>query len=210
MNHDTENMDELRKDVLTEIANIGSGHAASALAALLGRPIVQSVPSVRFVPLAQMPDLLGGAEKIVVAGMLRVKGDFSGYLLLFLDFEQAEKVISLVKGKPARRIREGSRHRFSVLDKSVLSETVNIMGGSYLTAIAEFTNLKVVQSVPYLCVDMVGAVLSIAMTETGKTGDLAVMFESELYNEKERIIGNLFLIPEESSCNIILRSLGFL
>jgi chemotaxis protein CheC len=193
---------------LREIANIGAGHAASALAAMLSKPIVQTVPSVKLVPLSEMSRILGGAEKVVVAGMLHISGDFSGYLLIFLDFDQAEKIISLVKGKTKRKVGNTSLHRFSAMDKSVLSETVNIMGGSYLTAIAEFTDLKVIQSIPYLCFDMVGAIINIAVAETGKTGDIAVMFESELYNEKERIIGNLFLIPEEGSCGTILKSLG--
>lgn len=208
MNNYSEEMNELQKDVLGEIANIGAGHAATALAAMLGKPIVQTVPSVKLVSLSEMPHILGGAEKVVVAGALQISGDFSGYLLIFLDFDQAEKIISLVKGKPRRKTENISLHRISAMDKSVLSETVNIMGGSYLTAIAEFTNLKMIQSVPYLCLDMVGAVISIAVTETGKTGDFAVMFESELYNEKERIIGNLFLIPDEGSCGTILRTLG--
>ena len=203
-------MDELQEDVLKEIVNIGSGHAATALASMLGRPIEQSVPNVRLVPLAEMPDMLGGAEKVVVAGFLSVTGDFSGYLMMFLDFEQAEKIISMVKGKPLRKREKPHLRRFSAMDKSVLCETVNIMGGSYLTAISEFTGLKAFPSIPYLSVDMVGAVISVAVAETGKTGDFALLFQSELYNEQERLIGNLFLIPDENSCNTILGSLGFL
>jgi chemotaxis protein CheY-P-specific phosphatase CheC len=41
-----ENIDSLRTDILREIANIGTGHAASALGALLGRTIIQTVPKV--------------------------------------------------------------------------------------------------------------------------------------------------------------------
>jgi chemotaxis protein CheC len=209
LNNNSEKMNELQEDVLKEIANIGSGHAATALAELLGRPIVQSLPSVRLVPLAEIPELLGGAEKVAVVGMLRITGDFAGYLMMVLDFEQAVKIISMVRGRRKRQAGQ-SPHRFSAMEKSVLSETVNIMGGSYLTAIAEFTNLKVAPSVPYLCVDMVGAVISVAVAETGKAGDFAVLFQSELFNEKERIIGDLFLIPDESSCNTIFQSLGML
>lgn len=209
MNRDLGTMDEMKRDVLKEIANIGSGHAATAMAALLGRPVTQSVPSVRLVPLAEMPDILGGAEELTVAGLLRLTGDFSGYLLLFFDFDQAEKIISLVMRKPGRKTGKSGLHRLSAMDKSVLSETVNILGGSYLTAIAEFTGLGVTPSIPYLCIDMVGAVIGVAAAETGKTGDLAVLFESELYSEKDRIIGNLFLIPDGKSCRTLLRALGF-
>ena len=209
LNIGSENLDSIQQDVLKEIANIGSGHAATALSAMLGCPIEQSVPNVLLVPLSEMSTVLGGAEKVVVAGMIKIDGDFSGYLIMVLDFDQAEKIIGMVCGdeKPDSKL---ELYKFSALDKSVLAETANILGGSYLSAIAEFTGLRVSSSVPYLCIDMVGAVMSVAVAEAGKTGDFAFLFQSELFNETERIIGNLLLIPEEKSCDKILKTLGFI
>ncbi len=201
-----QNMDELQHDVLKEIANIGAGHAASALSALLNRPIVQSVPEIEPVPISKLQDVIGDAEKVVVGGMVDIDGDFSGYLMMLLDFVQAERIVSLVLGKPMRKTEK--LHRFSTMDKSVLSETLNILGGSYLTAIAEFTNLKVIQSIPYLSIDMAGAVLNVVIAEAGKTGDYALLFNSELYNDDEKLFGNLFLVPRDDSCKILLQSLG--
>ncbi len=199
-------MDELQHDVLREIANIGAGHAASALSALLNRPIVQSVPEIELVPISKLPEIIGDAEKVVVGGMVDINGDFSGHLMMLLDFVQAERIVSLVLDKPMRKTEK--LHRFSTMDKSVLSETLNILGGSYLTAISEFTNLKVLQSIPYLSIDMAGAVLNIVIAEAGKTGDYALLFNSELYNDDEKLFGNLFLVPRDDSCKILLQSLG--
>lgn len=211
MDQNSEQLNGLRDDILREIANIGAGHAASALSALLGRPVVQSVPEVRFVPLQELAETLGGAEKLVAAGLLSLSGDFSGSLLMVLDFAQAEKMISMVKGSPADREEDGTEiFGFSAMDQSVLSETINIMGGAYLTAISEFTGLAAVQSVPYLCIDMVGAVISVPAAESGKTGDYAVLFQSELFNDTERIMGDLFLIPNADSCDLLLKALGFM
>ena len=206
MERNAEQLNALREDILREIANIGAGHAACALSALVGRPIVQSVPAVRFVPLQELAETLGGAEKLVAAGLLNLSGDFSGSLLIVLDFAQAEKLISMIKGNPADR---NESFGFSAMDESVLSETVNILGGSYLTAIAEFTGLAAYPSVPFLCVDMVGAVISVPAAESGKTGDYAVLFQSELFNETDRIVGDLFLIPNAGSCERLLEALGF-
>jgi chemotaxis protein CheC len=208
MNSNSENMDVEKKDVLKEIANIGAGHAATALAALLERPIVQTVPNVMLIPLPEMPSLLGGAEKVVVAGLLDISGDLSGFFMVVLEQEQADRIIGMMLGKQPKS-KPGSVRKYSTVEKSVISETVNIIGGSYMTAIAEMTNLKVLPSIPYLCIDMVGAVLSIAIAEAGKTGDFAIFFQSELFNEKEKIIGNLFLIPDKASCDKILESLGY-
>lgn len=209
MNSNSDNIDVEKKDVLREIANIGAGHAATALAALLERPIVQSVPNVVLIPLSDMPEQLGGAEKIVVAGLLDISGEVSGFFMVVLEFDQAEKIISMMLNKRVRAKKADSIRRFTAMEKSVISETVNILGGSYLTAISELTGLKAYPSTPYLCIDMVGAVLNIAIAEAGKTGDFAIFFQSELCNEKERIIGDLFLLPDKSSCDKILESLGY-
>lgn len=202
-------IDTEKKDVLREIANIGAGHAATALAALLDRQIVQSVPDVMLIPLGDMPDQLGGAEKLVVGGLLEISGDIAGFFMIILELAQADKIISMMLGKKVRQKQPETTRRFSSIEKSVISETVNILGGSYLTAISEMTGLNALPSTPYLCVDMVGAVLSVAITEAGKTGDFAIFFKSELCNEQERIIGDLFLIPDKSSCDKILGSLGY-
>ncbi len=202
-------MGDLWEDIFKEVANIGSGHAATALSAMLDRSIEQSVPSVKLVPLADIPHMLGGAEKVVAAGLLSISGDFSGYIMLILELEQAEEIISKVCGKPNRKKNKAGQSKLSMMDKSVFCEIVNILGGSYITAISEFTKLKAIISVPYLCVDMAGAVMSIAVAEIGKTGDFAVMFQSELLYKTERIIGDLFLLPDENFCGTVMGALGF-
>jgi chemotaxis protein CheC len=210
MNVNPDNIDSEKRDVLKEIANIGAGHAATALAALLERPIVQSVPDVTLIPLGSMPEKLGGAEKLVVAGLLDITGDVAGFFMVVLELEQADKIISMMLGKRKRPVQPGKMRKYTSLEKSVIAETVNILGGSDMTAISELTNLRAFPSTPYLCVDMVGAVLNIAIAEAGMTGDIAIFFQSELFNEKERIIGDLFLIPDQISCDKILQSLGYM
>ncbi|UOO37341.1 chemotaxis protein CheC [Oscillospiraceae bacterium CM] len=209
MNSNAESIDSDKRDVLKEIANIGAGHAATALAALLERPINQTVPDVMLIPLSEMPDRLGGAEKIVVAGLLEIQGEMTGFFMVVLEISQAERIISMMLHKKMRKHSDEGR-RFSAIEKSVIAETVNILGGSYLTAVNEMTGLNLQPSTPYLSIDMVGAVLNIAMAEAGKSGNFAVMFKSELSNEQECLIGDLFLIPEKSSCDKILGSLGYM
>jgi Chemotaxis protein CheC, inhibitor of MCP methylation len=71
-------LDNMRTDILREVANIGTGHAANALGMLLGKTIIQSVPNVKLIHISEMPDVLGGAEKVVVSGMLHIYGRYIG------------------------------------------------------------------------------------------------------------------------------------
>lgn len=61
----------LQIDVLREISNIGCGNAATALSNMLNKRIDMEIPSVNVLPLAQAPDLLGGAEKLVTGVFFR-------------------------------------------------------------------------------------------------------------------------------------------
>ena len=210
MSKKKDNIDTEKQDVLREIANIGAGHAATALAALLERPISQSIPKVMLIPLSDIPMHLGGAEKVVVSGLLDIMGDVSGFFMIVLEMGQADRIISMMLGKTKRPLKPGAARRYSAIEKSVIMETVNILGGSYLTAISELTGLHTSQSTPYLSVDMVGAVVNIAIAEAGKTGEVAIFFQSELCNEQERIIGDVFLIPDQPSCDKILQSVGYM
>ena len=53
----------------------------------------------------------------------------------------------------------------SELGLSAMQEMGNILSGSYLSALSDFTNLKIYPTVPGLSVDMFGAIISIGLIE---------------------------------------------
>lgn len=197
----------LERDVLSEIANIGAGHAATALSKLLERPIEQDVADVKYVPLSDVPYELGGPEQLAVGSIVELEGEFSGQLFMLLDIENAEQVISIMTGNPMRELDAHTLPDFSEIEFSALAEVTNIIGSSYLAAISEMTGLKIRPSIPALCADMVGAVLGPLLSEAGMAGDRAVLFESALFSDQKQIFGNLFLVPYQGSCDILLKTL---
>jgi chemotaxis protein CheC len=71
-------LDELQLDTLRELSNIGMGHAATALSQLLRRGISLHVPNLTVTDIAEVPDLLGGAEMVVAGITLDVLGGRGG------------------------------------------------------------------------------------------------------------------------------------
>lgn len=198
--------DVMQQDVLREIANIGAGHASSALSMLLESPIKQDVPEVRLIPLGDLMDALGGAERIVVSVVMQVSGNIEGYLMAIMDFAQAKHVIELIRNQPLEQVAEGVV--FSPIDESALKEAINITGGSYLTAISQMTGLELVPTTPYSTMDMLGAVLNIALVQAGAEGNDVLYFKSGLFNSKDGFSGDLLLIPNQKSYQTLLKSLG--
>src|SRR6185503_19918891 len=72
-----------RLDALREVANIGAGHAATALSTLTGTRIMISVPMVNIVPPGDfVPELAPGAE--VVAVQMEMSGSITGQTVFLL------------------------------------------------------------------------------------------------------------------------------
>src|SRR5438445_13644370 len=78
---DVRDLKELQIDALREVANIGAGHAATALSQLTNRRIMISVPQINIARLEEVPDLLGHAQEVVAAVLLHMLGDLTGRTL---------------------------------------------------------------------------------------------------------------------------------
>ena len=93
-------------DALREISNIGMGHAATALSQLIGETVYLRVPRVTVTDIAQVPQLLGGAETVVAGITLQLLGDARGNILLIFPRESAQRLLSRLLGQPG----EGAGH----------------------------------------------------------------------------------------------------
>ena len=94
------------------------------------------------------------------------------------------------------------------MDISALQEIGNIISGAYLYSLSTLTNLMIKQSVPYMAIDMAGAILSVPAIEFGKIGDKALLIQSQFGEEEINVDGYFILIPTMESYDTILNSLG--
>src|SRR5256885_10949356 len=79
---DVRDLKELQIDALREVANIGAGHAATALSQLTNRRIMISVPQINIARLEEVPNLLGHPQEVVAAVLMHMLGDLTGRTLL--------------------------------------------------------------------------------------------------------------------------------
>ncbi|WP_075980906.1 chemotaxis protein CheC [Bacillus massilinigeriensis] len=196
-------------DVLKEIGNIGAGHAATALSQLLNRKIDMKVPDVRIVSFDEMMEMAGGAENVVAGVFLRIEGEAPGSMFFVLPLHQATKFIQHMIGDSTFSFENPP---YSELALSALQELGNILAGSYLTSLSDFTHLDLYPSVPALSIDMVGAIISFGLLELSQVSDYAIVIDTALNEEVENITesvrGHFFLLPDPDSFHTIFQSLG--
>ncbi|MEK3935058.1 chemotaxis protein CheC [Sporosarcina sp. FSL W7-1349] len=202
---------DLHLDVLKEIGNIGAAHAATSMSQLLGRKIDMHVPNVALVSFDEMFDLAGGSEEIVAGIFLRIEGDLSGSMFFVLPLESANRFIRRLIGDEAFDFNSFPINEMGI---SAMQEIGNILSGSYLSALSDFTGLKIYPTVPSLSVDMVGAIVSFGLIEVSHYSDEVIVIDTQMMEEgageKSVVDGHFFLLPDPSSYITIFRSLGVL
>ncbi|CAJ1315551.1 chemotaxis protein CheC [Paenibacillus sp. PK4536] len=198
-----DDLEGFKMDVLKEVGNIGAGNAATALSQLLDKPIDMAVPKVQILPFEKIADKVGGPEQIVLAVFFRVEGEAPGNLFFILTPEAGKGLLHRLAG-----IEASEEEFFNEMEQSALSEIGNILAGSYLSSLADFTQLSMTPTVPGLAMDMAGAILNYGLIQFGEMGDDALLIDTTFLEGKEEVEGQFFLIPDPESFDKIFKSLG--
>lgn len=199
----------LQLDTLKEIGNIGAGNAATALSLLVNKPVMMSVPSVKIATFDDTMDLAGGADNVVASVYMRIEGDITGNMYFILSLSQATRFINQMTGSNQFSFDHSFDDEISL---SALTELGNILSGSYLSALSDFTGMKIYPSVPVLGIDMVGAMLGYGLLEFSQVGDYAIIIDTDLTEsdskEEKDVNGHFFLLPDPESFDTLFSALG--
>lgn len=199
----TYNFDDVLMDVLKEIGNIGSGNAATALATMINKKIDMEVPQVKILEFSDVSEVLGDIEKPLVGIYFEMSGDISGNIMFTLDMNSAKNLLNMLFGRT-----EDLGEEMDEMDISALSEVGNILAASYVNSLSQLTQLNLKISIPSVAIDMAGAILSVPAIQFGHIGDQAIFIETQFDEYGSTISGDLFLVPDVDSFDIILKSLG--
>lgn len=197
-----EDLNNMHLDVLREIGNIGAGNAATALAKMIDKKIDMEVPATKLLDYKDVAGILGGEESVVAGIYFDVSGDINGNIMFLLDVGSSKILTGMLMGK------QDFSNELDEMDRSALQEVGNILSGSYISSLSALTGLKLVLSVPSLCIDMAGAILSVPAIQFGYVSDKVLMIETKLKDDANLVKANFFLIPDTETFSTLLNSLG--
>ena len=197
------NVDELDRDALTELFNIGLHRAASSLSDLTGQRIIVDLPRLWICPIeethARLIDILDG-DLATVHQIFR--GTVTGDAVLVLDYASATRLAGLMT--------DGSVAQGGRLDQSareVLAEVGNVILSSCLSSFGDMLQVAVSFSVPRMQVESLDGLLRTLRVEGGDDVSYALLAATRFRLTEGEVGGYLIVAVGLSSLSLIARAL---
>lgn len=182
-----------------ELVNKGTTKAMNNLSQMLGQEIKVTSFGLKQIPVTETSQLMGGPEVEAIGIYLTVSGSADGHIMLMYDPQMAYGFVDLLMDQP-----EGTTQALGEMESSALGELGNIMGSSFLNALAEATGLTLMPSPPNVMTDMAGALLDVIAADILQTQDDAFVAEATYQAPGRNISGLFFVIPTQNLLQALL------
>jgi chemotaxis protein CheC len=204
---DLKNLNEKQLDTIKEMANIGSGHAATALSQLTKKKVMVNVPKVKIISVDELPSLFPETEEIVIGNLVNFLGDITGRILLVFPKKEAAILTDMLLPDKSKITGD-----FNEYERSYFREISNIVIGAYVTALSNFLGFLILPSVPALAIDNAVAVLTSVHLDFSKDKDYLLCVETMFFFEggSTTLHGYLLFFPDPASLEVILKAFNLL
>ena len=198
-----ENLNEMHMGVLTEICNIGSGNAATAISQMFGLTLNIDVPGVGIIDINEAIQRLGGADVIRAGLLLPIQEDLNGMIMFLFTHEFAGILLKAVMGTELNSFEE-----LDEMGLSMMNEVANIAAGSFVKSIADMVGMRIDISPPASTIDMVGAIMNVPAVYFANISESILLIENSFDCGGVKADANVILMLEIDSLERLLTKLG--
>ncbi|MCQ4636937.1 chemotaxis protein CheC [Anaerovorax odorimutans] len=195
-------LDQISLDVLAELGNIGTGNAMTSLSQMTGHLLEIEIPRVEIVKYQEISRIVGEAEELQTGILVQVSGKLEGMFLFLLSETFTQNILRAVLGGEERDL-----NALDDMDRSLICEMGNIMCGSYIRALSQLLDLEMNVTVPEMCIDMGGAILSVPLSRYLKISDDILLIENKFRMGGQSFMGRILFLPEFESLQAMLSSI---
>lgn len=188
---EVDNTTELDTDFLTEVANIGTGNAATALSELLNSQVHMGLPKVVEQPLANMGTLVSAVAVKPELVKVGVRGDVRGTLCIIFEEPSHYGEILGISGE---------------MLQSAFAEVSNIMCARFLIAISQTLDIFTEVTPPEGSSLSRGAVVQ-ELIELAENNDPFIALRADLKLEGIDSSASLLFFPTSDSIDQLKKSL---
>lgn len=194
-------LDQISIDILSELGNVGTGNAVTSLSQMTGHSLEIELPKVEIVKYQDIYRILGEAEELQTGIMVQVAGKLKGTFLFLLSETFTQSILRAVLGGENRKLTD-----LDEMDRSLICELGNIMCGSYIRALSQLLDMDMDVTVPEMCIDMGGAILSVPLSRFLKVSEQILLIENKFRMGNQTFMGRILFLPEQESLEAMLSS----
>ncbi len=187
-----------------EMANVGLGHATTALSEMAGRSFRMEIPNAESLPMETVMQRLGGKEDLAVGVYMPFEGDMEGQIAFVFPWASAQSLWNTLLGSaPA------TPDDVDELAGSAMLEIGNIINSSYLNAISDMTGSSLQATPPLVSVDSSLVIASTIVAEAAIRDVVAITIETRIFAADEEGVNGFFLcIPTVDGLRQLFAKLG--
>lgn len=190
----------LQLDALREVANIGAGHAATALSQMTSRRIMISIPDLGIRRRAEVRHLTPDATAAVVLVEVQMLGDLTGKTLLIFPLAGAKELAGLLT------MRAPGAGELTPLEQSAIQEVGNILASAYLNALSDMIGGVLMPTPPVIEAGAAGVLIDTAALR-GPGSDPVLAINTHFIMDDADIEGTFVVLPTHESLERILQAL---
>ena len=173
--------------VLSEIGNIGAGHAATVLSKLTKQPIQINVPKLETGPPYLIARLCGAPDSQVTVVHMGLATEPGCDALLVFDCEEVKKIAAIMTSDSAAVSQE--------IALSAVQEMGSIMLCAFYSSIANFVEMTIVPSKPNVFTDYFEAVIDVFLAKQLIYAKSALIFNMQFRRNESSANGFLLMLP---------------
>jgi chemotaxis protein CheC len=194
----------LEMSAIREMANIGLGHATTALATVTGKAFNMEIPNVETVALENVPLMMGNPEEVTVGICMPIDGDINGHTAFLFPWESAQELWRMLIGYAPETPADVDE-----LGASAMLEVGNIVSSSFLNALSDMSNLKLHATPPMVSIDLAYTIAATIVAEAELSDVVALAIETRLYGMEDQSTTGYFLcVPTVAGLRQLFQALG--
>jgi chemotaxis protein CheC len=191
----------IQLDALREMANMGAGHAATALSLMTGRPVMIDVPTVSVLASCALREVFSDDRPYMLV-RLDAGSPLKGKLLLAFSKQAAADLGNLLLGRPA------GTAEIDPLGASAIQEVGNVIGAAYLNALAGVTGWTIALSPPELVEGGPEAQLDLGDGHGDEPFALCLETSFRVGSSTDAIPSHVLLFPLVDAARALLERIG--
>jgi len=158
--------------IFLELGSIGAGHAATSLSEILQQQIAIDIPRIGTIPPDMLPKFYHSHNMPATAVYIHLVGKLECHFLFIFEMPELTEITTMM----AKNF--FAEEDASSMESSAIEELGNILIGSFLTAISDFTGTNLVSTPPLLIGAPFDSIINDFVTKLSSASGEALVFDT--------------------------------